>query len=199
MAPTNPSDAPIPDRALPGSHPRQEPSALAAHAGICAGGRPKRRSLPQSFQRLSLVVVLSRPPAAHPAAHDLVPKQVVVRKPAMRSSLWTPASHTGFLLRSRAVREPSRHHSRDHSRNHSRDCSRPAAPRARVASARAVSSRRLREKPESCVEQQVPGDATGDLSLECAGTPIPVGPNGDGRTSVPRVLLGDLVRMMFGE
>src|SRR6266498_3659231 len=29
-------------------HPRQEPSALAAHAGICAGGRRQRRSLPRS-------------------------------------------------------------------------------------------------------------------------------------------------------
>ena len=36
-----------PDRALQRSHPRQEPSALAVHAGICAGGRPKGRSLPQ--------------------------------------------------------------------------------------------------------------------------------------------------------
>ena len=49
MAPTRPRDASIPDRALQRSHPRQEPSALAAHAGICAGGRPKGRSLPQSF------------------------------------------------------------------------------------------------------------------------------------------------------
>jgi hypothetical protein len=28
--------------------PRQEPSALAAHAGICAGGRPQGRSLPRT-------------------------------------------------------------------------------------------------------------------------------------------------------
>jgi len=31
--------------------PRQEPSALAAHAGICAGGRPQGRSLPRSILR----------------------------------------------------------------------------------------------------------------------------------------------------
>ena len=30
------------------SDPRQEPSAVVPHAGICAGGRPKGRSLPQS-------------------------------------------------------------------------------------------------------------------------------------------------------
>src|SRR5437899_6188914 len=35
-------------RALRRSHPRQEPSALDAHAGICAGGRRQRRPLPRS-------------------------------------------------------------------------------------------------------------------------------------------------------
>ena len=30
-------------------NPRQEPSAVTPHAGICAGGRRKRRSLPRSF------------------------------------------------------------------------------------------------------------------------------------------------------
>jgi len=46
--PPPPHPAPLPRRALPRSHPRQEPSALAAHAGICAGGRPQGRSLPRS-------------------------------------------------------------------------------------------------------------------------------------------------------
>ena len=35
------------ERALQRSYPRQEPSALDAHAGICAGGRQRRRSLPR--------------------------------------------------------------------------------------------------------------------------------------------------------
>ena len=39
--------ASIPRSALRRSYLRQEPSALAAHAGICAGGRPQGRSLPQ--------------------------------------------------------------------------------------------------------------------------------------------------------
>ncbi len=38
---------PWPDSALRRQHPRQEPSALDAHAGICAGGRRQRRSLPR--------------------------------------------------------------------------------------------------------------------------------------------------------
>src|SRR6185437_7519869 len=48
VAPATPHPAPLPRRTLPRSHPRQEPSALAAHAGICAGGRPQGRSLPRS-------------------------------------------------------------------------------------------------------------------------------------------------------
>ncbi len=47
VAPATPHPAPLPGRTLPRSHPRQEPSALAAHAGICAGGRPQGRSLPR--------------------------------------------------------------------------------------------------------------------------------------------------------
>ena len=39
---------PFPQRALRRHHPRQEPSALAAHAGICTGDRPQGRSLPRS-------------------------------------------------------------------------------------------------------------------------------------------------------
>jgi RNA-directed DNA polymerase len=37
---------PWPQQRFDVKHPRQEPSALAAHAGICAGGRPQGRSLP---------------------------------------------------------------------------------------------------------------------------------------------------------
>jgi RNA-directed DNA polymerase len=45
MAPTRPRDPPLARRAIRRSHPRQEPSALAAHAGICAGAKPAGRSL----------------------------------------------------------------------------------------------------------------------------------------------------------
>jgi len=47
MAPSRPHHPPLARRAIPRSHPSQEPSALAAHAGICAGGRPQGRSLPR--------------------------------------------------------------------------------------------------------------------------------------------------------
>ena len=44
---TPPADpAPLAQRALRRQNPREEPSALDAHAGICAGGRRQRRSLP---------------------------------------------------------------------------------------------------------------------------------------------------------
>ena len=40
MAPDPPHPAPLARRALRRQNPREEPSALDAHAGICAGGRP---------------------------------------------------------------------------------------------------------------------------------------------------------------
>ena len=40
MATTRPRDASFPGRALRRQNPRQEPSAVIPHAGICAGGRP---------------------------------------------------------------------------------------------------------------------------------------------------------------
>lgn len=49
MATTRPHEASLPKRAFRRQDPRQEPSALAAHAGICAGARPQGRSLPRSF------------------------------------------------------------------------------------------------------------------------------------------------------
>jgi hypothetical protein len=51
MATTRPRETPLPRRTLSRPYPRQEPSALAAHAGICAGGRPQGRSLPRSSAR----------------------------------------------------------------------------------------------------------------------------------------------------
>jgi RNA-directed DNA polymerase len=47
MAPARPHHPPLARPAIPRSHPSQEPSALAAHAGIRAGGRPQGRSLPR--------------------------------------------------------------------------------------------------------------------------------------------------------
>ena len=46
---------PFPERAIRRPHPRQEPSAVVPHAGICAGGRPQGRSLPRSEYALGLV------------------------------------------------------------------------------------------------------------------------------------------------
>jgi hypothetical protein len=47
-ATTRPCEASIPRHAVRRQNPRQEPSAVIPHAGICAGGRRQRRSLPQS-------------------------------------------------------------------------------------------------------------------------------------------------------
>jgi hypothetical protein len=48
MAPTCPHPAPLARRAVQRQNPREEPSALAVHAGICAGGAWRRGSLPRS-------------------------------------------------------------------------------------------------------------------------------------------------------
>jgi RNA-directed DNA polymerase len=47
MAPSRPHHPSLARSAIRRPHPSQEPSALAAHAGICAGGRPQGRSLPR--------------------------------------------------------------------------------------------------------------------------------------------------------
>ena len=49
MATTRPPEASVPRHAVRRQNPRQEPSAVIPHAGICAGGRRQRRSLPRSF------------------------------------------------------------------------------------------------------------------------------------------------------
>jgi hypothetical protein len=48
LATACPCAASLPKHAFRRHHPRQEPSAVVPHAGICAGGRPKGRSLPRS-------------------------------------------------------------------------------------------------------------------------------------------------------
>src|SRR5687768_317242 len=50
MATTCSHPASLAPRAFRRPDPRQEPSALDAHAGICAGGRRQRRSLPRSIE-----------------------------------------------------------------------------------------------------------------------------------------------------
>ncbi len=40
---------PFPEARFAAMHPRQEPSAVIPHAGICAGGRPQGRSLPRPW------------------------------------------------------------------------------------------------------------------------------------------------------
>ena len=47
MATPAPHPPSLAQRALRRQNPRQEPSALDAHAGICAGGRQQWRSLPR--------------------------------------------------------------------------------------------------------------------------------------------------------
>ena len=57
MATTSPHPAPLAQRPLRRQNPRQEPSALAAPAGICAGGgpSPRRRAVPTA-----MVIMCSR-------------------------------------------------------------------------------------------------------------------------------------------
>ena len=47
MVASCPHRAPLPECRTRRQDPRQEPSAVIPHAGICAGGRPQGRSLPR--------------------------------------------------------------------------------------------------------------------------------------------------------
>src|SRR3954454_14201694 len=61
MAIATTRDASLPGGALRRQNLRQEPSAVVPHAGICAGGRPRGRSLPRLFRQvLGLVLLLGR-------------------------------------------------------------------------------------------------------------------------------------------
>src|SRR4051794_35112985 len=61
MATATTRDASLPGGALRRQNLRQEPSAVVPHAGICAGGRPRGRSLPRLFwQMLGLVLLMGR-------------------------------------------------------------------------------------------------------------------------------------------
>ena len=51
MATTRPPPSSLSQHALRRQNPRQEPSAVVPHAGICAGGRPQGRSLPRPPRR----------------------------------------------------------------------------------------------------------------------------------------------------
>src|ERR1035441_8173403 len=51
VAAPGPDHAPLAERAIRRPHPKQEPSALAAHAGICAGG-PPARAVPTATVRI---------------------------------------------------------------------------------------------------------------------------------------------------
>ena len=65
MATATTRDASLPGGALRRQNLRQEPSAVVPHAGICAGGRPRGRSLPRLFwQMLGLVLLWCRTSAA---------------------------------------------------------------------------------------------------------------------------------------
>jgi hypothetical protein len=50
VAAASPDHASMAKRAIRRPHPRQEPSAVVPLAGICAGGRPKGRSLPRPLR-----------------------------------------------------------------------------------------------------------------------------------------------------
>jgi hypothetical protein len=77
-----PNTASLSRGALRRSYPRQEPSAVVPHAGICAGGRPQGRSLPQSA---STSLTMSQPEPG---------PQLISTSEATRSGLgpgiWTP-------------------------------------------------------------------------------------------------------------
>src|SRR3954453_13590526 len=61
MAIATTRDASLPGGALRRQNLRQEPSAVVPHAGICAGGRPRGRSLPRLFwQVLGLLLLMAR-------------------------------------------------------------------------------------------------------------------------------------------
>src|SRR4051812_8532066 len=65
MAIATTRDASLPGGALRRQNLRQEPSAVVPHAGICAGGRPRGRSLPRLFRQvLGLVLLMGRASAA---------------------------------------------------------------------------------------------------------------------------------------
>src|SRR3954449_12441742 len=65
MATATTRDASLPGGALRRQNLRQEPSAVVPHAGICAGGRPRGRSLPRLFRQvLGLVLLLGRTSSA---------------------------------------------------------------------------------------------------------------------------------------
>jgi hypothetical protein len=58
MATTRPPEASVPRHAVGRQNPRQEPSAVIPHAGICAGGRRQRRSLPRSPVPVDCLTIL---------------------------------------------------------------------------------------------------------------------------------------------
>src|SRR5829696_8224111 len=89
MATARQHPASLAKRTLRRSHPRQEPSALDAHAGICAGGRPKRRSLPRSGRlwTMSLELGLFRWPPLRLARMCREHASVVVVRPLVLHSL----------------------------------------------------------------------------------------------------------------
>src|SRR4026209_886808 len=64
MATATTRDASLPGGALRRQNLRQEPSAVVPHAEICAGGRPRGRSLPRLFRQvLGLMLLMGGPPA----------------------------------------------------------------------------------------------------------------------------------------
>ena len=81
---------PFPERALRRQNPRQEPSAVVPHAGICAGGRPQGRSLPR-LHRITDAGLAHSLLFTH--AHDHLPRTGLAE--LRNRPTWTSALRTG--------------------------------------------------------------------------------------------------------
>jgi hypothetical protein len=83
MVTTRPRDASLPGSEIRRSHPREEPSALGVHAGICAGGGQQWRSLPRSktlrIGGLSLMELAELEPATCWVRSRRLPRSDVAR------------------------------------------------------------------------------------------------------------------------
>ena len=105
MDPQAANPASLAQRALPRQNPRQEPSALTVHAGICAGGGPSdlpRRAVPTATRVLSFPVCAGAEAPRYRAPASSQPRVVVA--PSEDSRCW--AARTAGHLRARCRARP---------------------------------------------------------------------------------------------